>query len=66
MKKRTDEQKEKKTANKKKKKTEKQKEKNRQTVEKDHRWIIFASLYPIIKKWVISFYWGKINAISPE
>ena len=34
---------------------------------RDHRGIIFASLYTIIKtKWVISFYQGKINAISPE
>ena len=33
---------------------------------RDHRGRIFASLYTIIKKWVISFYWGKINAMSPE
>ena len=41
-------------ANKKKKKTDRQKEKNRQTkkgqtVERDQRGIIFASLYTIIK-----------------
>ena len=37
--------------------------KNRQTVEGDHKGIIFASLYTTLKKWVISFYRGQINAI---
>ena len=39
-----------------------------QTVDRDHKVIIFASLYTIIKKtkWVISFYWGKIKAISHQ
>ena len=57
----------KKTADKKGRQTHKKK-KNRQTFERDHRGIIFASLYTTIKKtkWVISFYWGIINAMSLE
>ena len=49
-------------------KKEKNQTNKEQTVERDHKGIIFASLYTIMKKtkWMISFYWGKINAISPE
>ena len=38
-----------KQTDKKKKKKNGKKEKNRLTVEIDHRWIIFASLYPIYR-----------------
>ena len=46
------------------KKTKEKKTKGKKR-QKDNRGRTFSSLYNIIKtKWVLTFYWGKINALA--